>query len=180
MLNQLLLTTLLEDQPKVESGEILGKIVSIAHGDTITILTAGKKQVKLRFNSIDAPKGGQPFGRNAKHFICDKIGGQLVRVVTHGEDRYGRTIGDVYSIVYDPYVFTPYGDEYHLKRRLVNLELVRAGLAWHYVRYAPDNKELADAEKQAREKKLGLWADASPIAPGDWRKQEADKKKAGK
>ena len=180
MLIQLLLLTLLQDSPKAEPGEITGKVVSIADGDTITILTAEKKQVKIRLNGIDAPERGQPFGRNAKQFISDKIGGQMVRVVTHGEDRYGRTIGNVYSIVYDPNVFTPYGDEYHLKPRLVNLELVRAGLAWHYVRYAPDNKELAEAEKQAREKKLGLWADASPVAPWDWRKQEADKKKAGK
>lgn len=85
---------------------------------------------------------------------------------------YGRTIGDVFvrtpnSAASDPEVN-------------VNFEMVTNGYAWHYVRYAPDNKQLADAEKQARELKLGLWFDQSPIAPWDWRKKEADKKKAGK
>ncbi len=50
----------------------------------------------------------------------------------------------------------------------------------HSKGYAPDNKELAAAEKQAREKKLGLWADPSPTAPWDWQKHKADKKKTGK
>jgi endonuclease YncB( thermonuclease family) len=34
--------------------------------------------------------------------------------------------------------------------------MVADGYAWHYIRYAPDNKELADAEKHARQKKLWL------------------------
>ena len=93
------------------------------------------------------------------------IGKSDVRVETHGEDRYGRTIGDVF-------VRTPNSPASDPEANL-NFMMVANGYAWHYVRYAPNNKELAEAEKQARELKLGLWADASPIAPWDWRKQEA-------
>ena len=172
MLIQLLLITFMQDSPKPEPGEITGKVVSIADGDTITILTAEKKQVKIRLNGIDAPESRQAFGTKSKRMLSHMIGESDVRVETLGEDRYGRTIGDVFvrtpnSAASDPEVN-------------VNFEMVTNGYAWHYVRYAPDNKQLADAEKQARELKLGLWFDQSPIAPWDWRKQEADKKKAGK
>jgi micrococcal nuclease len=157
---------------KASDGEITGKVVSIADGDTLTILTAEKKQVKIRLNGIDAPERGQAFGTKSKEMLSHIIGKSDVRVETHGEDRYGRTIGVVF-------VRTPNSAASDPEANL-NFMMVANGYAWHYVRYAPDNKQLADAEKHAREKKLGLWADASPVAPWDWRKQEADKKKAGK
>lgn len=144
---------------------------SVEGRDTITILTAEKKQVQIRFNGIDAPERGQPFGTKSKEILSHLIGELTVRVETHGEDRYGRTIGDVF-------VRTPNSAASDPDAKL-NFMMVANEYAWHYVRYAPDNEELADAEKHARELKLGLWADASPVAPWDWRKQEADKKKAG-
>jgi micrococcal nuclease len=52
----------------------------------------------------------------------------------------------------------------------VNLELVRRGLAWWYRQYSPKDKELAPAEEEARKAKRGLWADAKPIPPWEWRK----------
>lgn len=142
-------------------GEITGKVVGIMDGDTIDILTDDKTKIRIRFNGIDAPESGQPFGKNAKQFISDHIGGEAVRVVTHSEDRYGRTIGDVFA------------DD-----SLINLEIVKAGLAWHYVKYAPDDKALAEAEAEARAAKLGLWSDRRHVAPWDWRKlskEERDK-----
>jgi hypothetical protein len=76
-----------------------------------------------------------------------------------GKDRYGRTLGIV-----------------RLGKRNVNLELVQEGWAWWYRKYAPKNKELASAETAARKAKRGLWADAKPIPPWDWRQSERDKR----
>ena len=42
-------------------------------------------------------------------------------------------------------------------------------MAWHYKQYSKD-QELASAEVEARKKRLGLWAEKSPIAPWEWRK----------
>jgi len=52
----------------------------------------------------------------------------------------------------------------------IDLEIVKSGLAWHYVKYAPDDKALAAAEAEARTGKLGLWSDRRRVAPWDWRK----------
>ena len=82
----------------------------------------------------------------------------MVRLVTHGEDRYERTIADIYLATDDA------------EDLFLNRELVKAGLAWHYKQYS-DDQQLADDEDNARMKKLGLWGGShKPIAPWDWRK----------
>jgi micrococcal nuclease len=139
-----------------------GKVVRILDGDTIDILLANNTTRRVRLNGIDAPETGQPFGKTAKDFLSDLIGGKIVRVVVLDEDRYGRAIGDVYT-----------GDG-----RLVNLQLVTAGLAWHYIQYAADRDDYAAAERDARLFERGLWADRRYVAPWDWRKlskEERDK-----
>ncbi len=68
-------------------------------------------------------------------------------------DRYGRTIGEV---------SLPDG-------RVLNRELVKAGFAWWYRRYAPEDVRLEQLENEAREAGRGLWADAEPVPPWEWR-----------
>lgn len=157
-----------DTEASAKSGEITGKVIHILDGDTIDILTSDKATIRIRFNGIDAPEKGQPFGNTAKVFLSDNIGGKIVRVVTHGKDRYGRIIGDVYCL--DCTSRAPVST--------VNVSVVTNGLAWHYVKYAPEDKELAGAERWAREKRLRLWSDRRSIPPWEWRKlskEERDK-----
>ncbi len=51
----------------------------------------------------------------------------------------------------------------------LNRELVKAGFAWWYRRYAPDDETLAQLEHEARAAKRGLWADPHAVAPWEWR-----------
>lgn len=139
-----------------------GKVVRILDGDTIDILLANNTTRRVRLNGIDAPETGQPCGKTAKDFLSDLVGVKIVRVVVLDEDRYGRAIGDVYTS----------------DGRLVNLQLVTAGLAWHYIQHAADRDDYATAERDARLFERGLWADRRYVAPWDWRKlskEERDK-----
>ena len=137
-----------------------GKVVGVHDGDTFTILHEGKAK-KVRVNGIDCPEMGQPFGKNAKQHASGLIFGRVVTVRVFGRDRYGRTIGDA---------VLPDGGT-------LSSEMVRAGLAWQYRQYSKD-KGLAALEAEARMSGRGLWADARPMAPWDWRKASRGKSAA--
>ena len=139
----------------IQRPDLTGKVISIMDGDTFKLLTSGKQQVKIRLNGIDAPEKGQDFSQSSKEFLAKLVAGTSVRVVDKGKDKYGRTIGDVYTE----------------KGLLVNLELVKAGMAWQFLKYSHDPK-LAEAEQQARHNKTGLWQQPAPIAPWDYRKRK--------
>lgn len=138
--------------------ELRGKVVHIADGDTITVLDTNKTQHKIRLEGIDAPEHGQAFGTKSKERITEKVAGKEVVVRWESKDRYGRILGDVYL-----------GD------RLINLEMVQDGLAWHYKQFSK-SKELAEAEDAARKAKKGLWVDKEPVPPWEYRKMEREKR----
>ena len=76
-----------------QASDLTGKVVGITDGDTFTLLTADKKQVKVRLAEIDAPESGQPYGDKSKQALSGLIFGKEVRVVVQTTDRYGRTVG---------------------------------------------------------------------------------------
>lgn len=129
-----------------------GKVVGISDGDTITVLTEEKKQVKVRLYGIDCPEKSQAFGQRAKRFSSDLAFGKIVEVNATDTDRYGRTVARVIVDGKD-----------------LNEELLRAGYAWHYKQYSKD-PDLADMERKARASKLGLWADPHALEPWAFRR----------
>lgn len=131
---------------------LTGKVISIKDGDTIEMLVRNKP-VKIRLHGIDCPEKGQPFGIKAKQFTSDLCFGKIVKAEQTGKDRYGRIIANV---------FLPTQD-------LLNLQLLKAGLAWHYRKY-DHNNVFSLAEKEARTKRRGVWSMKNPIAPWNWRK----------
>ena len=138
------------------------RVVGVSDGDTITVLDADQHQWKIRLAGIDAPEKSQPFGQQSKHILSDRVFGKQVVIETGKTDRYGRTIGKVIVAGED-----------------VNLEQVRAGLAWHYKKYereqsAQDRMRYARAEEDARRGLRGIWQLPAPIAPWDYRKMKKE------
>ena len=131
---------------------IRGKVIKIADGDTLTLLTDSNKKIKIRLAGIDTPERKQSFGDTAKNALAKLVFHKKILIETQTKDRYGRTIGVVF-----------------LNNKNVNNELVRQGMAWVYKKYT-DNKILYELEAQAKTRRIGLWADANPIAPWDWRR----------
>lgn len=144
-------------------GETLqGKVVGISDGDTITVLDGSKAQHKIRLAGIDAPEKSQAFGERSKQHLSDLVFGKTVTVDWNKTDRYGRTVGKVI-----------------VNSRDANLGQVSAGLAWHYKQYekeqsAPDRTSYAQAEIDARNRRIGLWNDATPVPPWDFRHRTLD------
>ena len=134
--------------------EFTGKVVSVAGGDTITVLY-NKQQHKIRFQHIDCPESTQAFGAKAKQALSEKVFGKTVTVKWKEKDRYNRILGDVY-----------------LGQRWINAEMVQNGMAWHYKFFSKD-ATIAAAETKARAAKLGIWSQANPISPWNFRKKGA-------
>jgi endonuclease YncB( thermonuclease family) len=131
-----------------------GKVVAVVDGDTLSVLLDGKA-AKIRLHGIDTPEKAQAFGTRARQFTSELVFGQTVTVRVHDTDRYGRLVGEV---------LLPNG-------RSLNHELVAAGLAWWYKRYAPNDATLAKLEAEAKAAKRGLWSDPHAVAPWTWRRQ---------
>ena len=143
-------------EPATNNANIInGRVVGVADGDTVTVLDATKTQHKIRLEGIDAPESHQAFGTQSKHALSTKIFDKDVRVEWKSKDKYRRTLGHIY-----------------LDDRWINKDMVEEGWAWHYRQYSND-EDLANAEKTARAGEAGLWKDAHPIAPWDFRHNPA-------
>lgn len=137
---------------------ITGRVVAIADGDTVTVLDEAKVQHKIRLAGIDAPEKAQAFGNRSKESLSNLAFAKFVTVETEKRDRYGREVGKVL-----------------IDGRDVNLIQLERGMAWHYKAYereqSPGDRKLyGDAENTARAARRGLWLDAEPVPPWDYRK----------
>lgn len=138
-----------------------GYVVGISDGDTVTVLDAKHQQHKIRLAGIDAPEKAQAYGDRSKQNLAKLVFNKNVTVESNKHDRYGRSVGKIL-----------------VNGKDANLEQIKAGMAWWYEKYRKeqlpaDQENYQAAEQQARMRRIGLWRDASPVPPWDWRHGEA-------
>jgi micrococcal nuclease len=155
ILGAILLLCLTVAYPQQET-LLTGQVVGVHDGDTITLLTADKENIKVRLSQIDAPESKQPFGAASKKMLSDLVFDKKVAVRQEDRDRYGRTVGTIFLDGTD-----------------INREMVRQGGAWVYEQYAKDPL-LYEFQKEAQMLGKGLWAlpTQDQIQPWEWRKQK--------
>jgi|TARA_B110000908_G_scaffold112241_1_gene131624 endonuclease YncB( thermonuclease family) len=90
---------------------IIGEVIFVADGDTITVISEGIKY-KIRLSGINAPEKKQTYGVHSKQSLVDMVSKQTVSVSYNKRDRYKRIIGKVI-----------------LDGQDINLEQIRRGLA---------------------------------------------------
>lgn len=145
----------------VKGGLLQGQVVTVADGDTITLQDAEKREYKLRLAYIDAPERAMPFGLDAKRNLALLVERQQIEARIDDVDSYGRGVARI----------TKDGQD-------INYAQIAKGYAWHYSQYA--RKSQADSEytryqsaqANARSKKSGLWRDAKPTPPWQWRNEQ--------
>lgn len=136
------------------ASEWRGTVIGVSDGDTLTVLSQQKRQVKVRLVEIDAPEKKQAFGQQSKKSLSAMCYKKLVVVAEKGTDKYRRTLARLTCGGLD-----------------ANAEQVRRGMAWAFTKYLTD-PAIADLEKAARQSKTGLWSQPNPIAPWDFRHPE--------
>lgn len=140
--------------------ELRGRVVSVADGDTITVLDSTNTQHKIRLNGIDAPESKQDFGQVSKRNLSDLVFGKDVTVRWSKMDKYRRIVGTVF-----------------VGGTNANLEQLKGGFAWYYRQYerdvAPDLRNAYErAEADARAARRGLWSQPNPQPPWEFRHPE--------
>jgi endonuclease YncB( thermonuclease family) len=133
---------------------LTGQVVAVQDGDTLSVQT-GSSLYKVRLSDVDAPEMSQVFGKQAREFTRGRVLGRRVWVNVLFIDMHDRQVGEV---------ITDDG-------RLLNEELVHAGLAWYYRVNPRRNERLQRLEHDAFSKKLGLWVEKEPLPPWEFRRE---------
>lgn len=128
-----------------------GRVVAITDGDTLAVFMQGAP-IRVRIADVDAPERGQPFSRKAREALSSLCRRTEATVEPVATDRWRRTVGRVTCDGVD-----------------AGSHLVRLGLAWTYTKYAPEDSELHQIEREARDAGVGLWVEPAPTPPWDWR-----------
>jgi endonuclease YncB( thermonuclease family) len=168
MLRYLLALGLLLQAGPILADTLAGRVSDISDGATLTVTDKAGVRHKIRLAAIDAPETRQPYARESKQHLSTLVSGKEVTVEWRRQDRYGRIVGKL-SLPTPPCATCP-------KTLDAGLAQLEAGLAW-WDRETRREQSLSDqgyyeyAEFDARNRRIGLWRDAAPVPPWEWRKK---------
>jgi len=153
-----------ENPEQADNARIYHATVKNVHdGDTIRVTDGHGREIRIRMAYIDAPEINQAYGTRSRDNLIDKADGKKVKVRVFEKDRYKREVAQVSVGTTD-----------------LNLMQLRDGAAWHYDSYAQKQKsktayaDYAAGQKQAKQKRKGLWSGKNPQAPWDFRRGERE------
>ena len=145
-------------------GRYSGNVDSVHDGDTVHIRDKDGHTHKVRLANIDAPEIKQAYGIASRDALKARIEGKYVDVNVVAIDQYQREVGQII-----------------LNNADINLWMVQQGYAWHYDSIAKKQQDrlgfgrYQSAQIQARQNRLGLWHNASAIAPWQFRQQQKNR-----
>jgi endonuclease YncB( thermonuclease family)/ABC-type phosphate/phosphonate transport system substrate-binding protein len=173
---------ILEDIPN-SSIQSNYQVKQVDDGDTITVTDVSNQEIRVRFACIDTaevphsdteknsnnPADTNQFlwGNKAKERLKTLIqqGGSQVKLNIVDTDFYGRKVAEVRLS----------------DGTLTQQILVKEGLAMVYRKYlknCPSAGIVEQAEAEAKQQRLNIWADSQFTAPWDWRSQKKSSKKS--
>lgn len=141
-----------------EISNVHGKVVTYSSGTAFAILDSGEKLRRIKLSGVDAPERRQRFASESRQLASQWLGTKPIDIAVDGTDKDARVTG---RVVVDG--------------RDVALALIEAGLAWCD---PGDDKLLAEQTRaayrtacdQAKAQRRGLWQDANPVPPWEYRK----------
>lgn len=149
----------------VTAGSIRVDVVRVSDGDSLVVRDASGQRSRIRLAGIDAPERSQPWSNVARLHLRSLVVGAPLWVEPLKLDRYDRLVVHARTeIGIDP-----------------AMAMLQAGLAWHFARYDPDlppslRRSYALAQAAARQAGTGLWADANPEPPWEFRRRNRAKR----
>lgn len=139
------------DYTTANQKEIQGKVIKIYDGDTMTVIVNNEK-LSIRMFGIDAPELKQKYGIESRDNLIKMCPlNSNITLQVKDKDKYKRTVAVVICNGHN-----------------LNSKQVENGFAWAYTDYS---WAFYFKQKIAESKKIGLWADKTPMNPKNYRKQ---------
>ncbi len=136
---------------------LFATVTKVNDGDSIEVaLDSGPARVRM--SAIDTPEYDQPYGAKSSAALKAMLPeGAAVELEVVTQDQFKRLVATVWLVTDG-------------RRININETMLRDGHAWAYRRYMRDAK-FCDLEAEARDKKLGLWAQPVTewVYPPEWR-----------
>ena len=138
---------------------IVGTVTRVHDGDSIHITPKTSNRVVIRLAGIDAPEIKQTFGIQSRDKLRSLILNKTAQAHCHKLDKYQRHVCVV-----------------RYENKDINLQMVAAGMAWHYKQYQNeqsvlDRRRYAAAQTSAQKRQLGLWG-MQAVAPWEFRQAQ--------
>jgi endonuclease YncB( thermonuclease family) len=138
--------------------EITGTVISNHDGDTIDLLTADRSIIRVRLSGADTPETGQAFWKVARNHLRTLVAGKEAFAWCYKRDKYGREVCHVRIGTTD-----------------VCRDLIQNGLAWYAHMFSQElpqeqRTSYAEAEEEARARRIGLWSASNPMPPWECRR----------
>lgn len=132
-----------------------GVLIKVLDGDSFVVQNGTEKRA-VRLYGIDAPEWDQNYGRKARAHVLTYLHQPVQCRVVDGKDRYGRDLCLVY-----------------VGGKLLNEELIEEGFAWWWRRNCKQQicSRWEELQKEASRKKVGLWKEANPEPPWEYRQR---------
>jgi endonuclease YncB( thermonuclease family) len=108
---------------------IEARVTRVADGDTITVVTADKRTVRIRLQGIDAPERTMPYSQVSRRHLQELVMNKTLKFSPDKLDRHGRIVA---------VVRLQDGTD-------VCLAQIQAGLAWHFKHYEAEQSVLASS-----------------------------------
>ena len=124
-------------------------VVRVLDGDTLLVKYPGfwsflRRGFPVRLYGIDAPELAQPYGEESRERLASLVRRGHIDLEEVNRDQYGRRVGLLYR-------------RRRGRQELVNLAMLRFGMAYWYRRYGGVNLGFPEAEAHAAAHRLGVW-----------------------
>lgn len=140
-----------------KEGPLAAKVTKVNDGDSIEVqLESGPGRVRL--SAIDTPEYDQPYGSQSSAALRAMLPlGSTVELEVATRDNFRRLVAVVWLLTDG-------------RRVNINEAMLRQGHAWALRRYMREPR-FCDLEAEARDQKLGLWAQpvSAWVYPPEWR-----------
>ena len=166
-----------------------GVVTFVPDGDSLMVRPAsGGAPVKIRLEGVDAPEICQAHGAASRQALQSRVMGRTVKVEGRRRDDYGRVLARISrsegsggasagKAGNERYASDGGGNVGGDLGGDVGEWMVRRGHAWSY-RFRRDAGPYALQESQAQAARRGLFADAQPVPPREFRKRHGPCDKA--